>query len=452
MDWIQRVIQTFLPAAPHAADGLQPRKVRGSGDPVVDLTETVCRIAEAAAGLDANLVEEEIAKYVAGSLNAQYYAQATKVGREAFAESAKAVHADQQHAVAEDAAQYLVEEMDRIASERGVRQAHEQVAEAEIDERLAVVDRLPLIEKVKTSWPLALVAMAATSAGVGTLARLSLESVSDTSARTLVTIAAVGGAFASELVIGTLGAETYDRIPAERRRRALLIVLGVLVVALIGTEVLAALARQAGVSGTNAFSIDPTTGQPKVSGAFTPSLLWTGPLAILVTLTGSGVVGLARLRETSKPTYDGLAIARARLAEARKALRDDERRVEQLREQATATRGRAAELRAQSSTASANGERLVSAMDQLSKRHAELIAAVTAQAILEYRIAAANLLRNAGKPEASPAASYDPARRLSTVVGLSGVAGATTGLATTSVAFGAVAAAAVLVAATLRTV
>ncbi len=416
---------------------------------VAKLTEAACAIAESSAPLEPALVEEEMAKYVAGRVNALFHARAAGASEQSFQEAARAGRADQEQEIVDEVAEDLLAEAEQIAAGGQTREARKREAEAEVDEQRERIGVLPLIEKVKTGWPVAIVAMTATSAGVGTLAHLSLEGVSESWAHVLVTIAAVGGAFASELLIGTLGAETYDRIPDDKRRWALVGVLLLIVAILVGTEVFAALARQQGVVKANGFSIDLRTGQPKPSGGLTPSLLWTAPLAVLVTVGGAGVVGVARLREASAPVRDGLRIARDRLAEARRDLEKAERRQEQLREQASSTRERAARLRGESDVARAQSERLVGALDQLSRRHAELIAAITAEAILRYRIASANLAREGGRAPRPPS---DPVRRLPAIVGFAGVAGIAVSLATASVLSGMVVASLVLAAATMRTV
>ena len=267
----------------------------------------------------------------------------------------------------------------------------EKQAEAEIDVQRERITALPLIERVKTHWLAALVALGATSAGVGTLARLSLEGV-------LLTDGAEprhgrGGRrrVRRRARLGTFGAEAYNRVPEDRRRRILLVVMTLIVLVLVATEILAAKARQAGVEATNGFSINPATGQPDFTGQLTPPLVWTAPLAMLVTLSGAGVVGLTRLRQASAPLRAQLSDARRRLTEARAALRDDEARVRGLHERATQSSERAATLRGRAETSSARGEHLVASLEQISQQHAAMTERIAAEAILRYRIAAQQL-------------------------------------------------------------
>jgi hypothetical protein len=442
------LIGPLLPSPPlrsgHAAAPGDDPAVRALADAAVEL-------AVDAAGLEPDEVEELINQFITGGLGARYQQRSGETASQAFAEAAKAALAAEQQLVADRTAERIEAEIDPIAVGEDLHHGREKQGEAEVDEQRERISRLALIEKVKAPWAIALVAMAATSAGVGTLARLSLESVSDSLTRTLLTVAAVATAFATELLVGTLGAETYDRIADPRRRRALLLTLGGVVAVLIGTEVLAAFARQHGVEATNNFKINPATGQPEVGGGLTPSLLWTGPLALLATLSGSGVVGLARLRETSQPIYDGLEAAQARVEDARSALARDEARVKALRERVTASQERAASLRGESDSARAHSEQLLATLDQLSKQHADLIAQITAEALLRYRVAAAAAKR-AHKPSAAPEREAAPRsqRRASAILGVAGAAGAVATLASASVLLGALVGSMVLAAGNLR--
>jgi len=394
----------------------------------------VCELAKGSAPLASTLVEEEIAKLAAGLVNANSYTQAMAISEQAFEEATKAALSREEQAALDSIAAQLREQIDGLADSERVNRARENEAEAAVDEQREVLSARPLIEKVRTSWVLAIIAVAATSAGTGTLAHLSLEGVSDEAVRLAITIAAAGGAVATELVLGSFGAEAYDRLPEERRRKALFVLSGVLVAVLVGTEVLAAIARQAGVDLTNSFTIDPATGQPSSSGTLTPSLYWTAPLGVLVTLAGSGMVGVARLREASQPVHDALGAARERYAEARATTKKTEADLEKLREKAKASQQTAARLRGESEAATANSERLLTTLDQQAKRHGEIVTAVTARAILEYRIAAAELERGEG---ARVPAEQPPGGRVRTALSAAGLSGLASGLATASLGLGA---------------
>jgi hypothetical protein len=439
MSWIKRLTHA---TSRHGARARSGTKSNGSGIfvEIADLTTFVCELARESAPLASTLVEEEVAKLAAGLVNANSYTQAMAISEQAFEEASKAALTREEQAALDAIAVQLLEQIDGLADSERVGRAREDEAEAAVDEQRELLSARPLIEKVRTTWPLAIVAVIATSAGAGTLAHLSLEGVSDEAVRLAITIAAAGGAVATELVLGSFGAETYDRLPEERRRRALLVLSGLLVAVLVGTEVMAAIARQAGVDLTNSFTIDPATGQPSSAGTLTPSLYWTAPLGVLVTLAGSGMVGVARLREASQPVHDALTSATQRYADARATRKETEAAVEKLREKAKASQQTAARLRGKSEAASANSERLLATMDQQAKRHGEIVTAVTARAILEYRIAAAELER--GEVERAPAAGPS-AGRVSTALSAAGLAGLASGLATASLGLGAAVASAV---------
>lgn len=439
MSWMKRLTHATRRDGAGARSGASSD---GSGisAQIADLMGLVCELAKESAPLASTLVEEEIAKLAAGLVNANSYARAMAITEQAFEEATKAALSREEQAVLDAIAVEIREQIDGLADLERVSRAREDEAEAAVDEQRELLSVRPLIEKVRTSWPLAIIAVIATSAGAGTLAHLSLEGVSDEVVRLAITIAAAGGAVATELVLGSFGAEAYDRLPEERRRRALLMVSVLLVAILVGTEVLAAIARQAGVDLTNSFTIDPATGQPSASGTLTPSLYWTAPLGVLVTLAGSGMVGVARLREASQPIHDALASAKQRYADARATRKETEADVEKLREKAKASQRTAARLRGESEAASANSERLLATMDQQAKRHGEIVSAVTARAILEYRIAAAELER--GEGERLPAEGQSSAR-VRTALSAAGLSGLASGLATASLGLGAAVASAV---------
>jgi hypothetical protein len=439
MSWIKRLTVAARGEGPRARSGANST---GSGisAEIADLMGFVCDLARESAPLASALVEEEVAKLAAGLVNANSYTQAMAISERAFEEATKAALSREEQAALDAIAVQLREQIDELGGSDRVNRARADEAEAEVDEQRELLRARPLIEKVRTSWALAIIAVAATSAGAGTLAHLSLEGVSDEAIRLTITIAAAGGAVATELALGSFGAEAYDRLPEERRRRALLVLSGLLLATLVGTEVLAAIARQAGVNVTNSFAIDRATAQPSSTGTLTPSLYWTAPLGVLVTLAGSSMVGVARLREASQPVHDALATARERLADARATTKKTEADVEKLREKAKASQQTAARLRGESEAASANSERLLATLDQQAKRYGEIVSAVTARAILEYRIAAAELER--GDHERISAES-PPGGRVRTALSAAGLSGLASGLATASLGLGAAVASAV---------
>ncbi len=419
MSWFRTVTDSFT----------SPRSVSTRGASELDaelalLLEDTVQLAIEAAPLPPGDIEEDIVKVATSAVNAVFHQRAVQVSNEAFTEKAASDMAAQQQTVADETAARLEQETGPVEADADIQKGREKQAEAEIDVQRERIATLPLIERVKTHWLAALVALGATSAGVGTLARLSLEGVSDATARNLVTVAAVGGAFAAELVLGTFGAEAYSRVPEDRRRRILFVVMALIVLVLVATEILAAKARQAGVEATNHLSINPTTGQPSFTGQLTPPLIWTAPLAMLVTLSGAGVVGLTRLRQASAPLRAQLSDAGRRLAEARAALRDDEDRVKSLHERATQSSERAATLRGQAEASNGRSEHLVASLERISQQHAAMTERIAAEAILRYRIAAQQLAQTGTEPR-MPA----PRRRRAFPAAL-GALGAAGGVAT----------------------
>jgi hypothetical protein len=448
---LNRLLHLFGSDPPEAPVAY-PAAGRGKDPLIAEVTELACGVAESCAALNPEAAEDAIKDIVVGRINAALNDRTKQVSEQALREELKIAGAREQQQVVDNAADALDEEATMIVGTTELKNSKEREAKEQVEAKRNPINELPLLARVKTPGLFVVVAVAASTAGIGTLARLSLAGVQEQPSKWLVTVAAVGGAFAAELVIGTLGAEGYERLSARQRRWAVGLVLIVILLLIGGTEILAAIVRQHGAEASDIFTTSKTTGQATSPKGFTPNLIWTGPLAILVTVAGSGVVGLTRVRESEKPTFDALKDAKDRLAAAQKAVRDDEQKVKELREQATRRREKAAGLRGQASIAETQREHLVAAIQQISDRHAELIRAIVPEALATYRVAAERYARSGeADMESQQRRRIRPDRGIPLTLGYSGLAGTLASLATASVIPGLLVGSIVMILGSLRT-
>ncbi|HEY5286555.1 MAG TPA: hypothetical protein VIJ50_05580 [Solirubrobacteraceae bacterium] len=353
-----------------------------------EITLAACAVAASCAGLAPSVAEEEIMKYAIGRLSARMYEHGEEVKLDALKHTAEVPRAEAVAQAAEAAADGLLEEAEQIEQGRGARRKFEDEAVAEVEVRNEEFGALSLIAKVAPRWRVTIVAMVATASGLGALARLSLEGVEDPLINILVTVAAVAAALSAELLLGTLGAEAYDGLQPNRRRAILLVPVILVVILILGTEIWAAIVRNNGVAATNVGPKLGSGGKLEPVGSTTPSLLWTAPLSVLVTMAGSGIVALTRIRDAANPTRNRLEEAHERLQGAREALRDEDARIERCRERAAEQRAASVKLRGEITSREIYGSQLVQAMQDLSERYKGYIEAVSAQAMLAYRAAA----------------------------------------------------------------
>jgi hypothetical protein len=227
-------------------------------------------------------------------------------------------------------------------------------------------------------------------------------------------------------------------------------VLTLVVGLIVGTEIFAAKVRQEGLETTQAFKgVGTALGALRLPLA--PSLFWTGPLSVLATITGSGVVGLTRLKESNRTRFENMKDAADRLKAAEDAVGHDEEKVQRLREEATRRREQAAQLRGNASTAQAHSDNLSATLEQMSQKHAQLIRAITQEAKLVYRREAERYAR-VGEDENSMRLHRTPTleRTLPITVGVSVLAGTLGALITAEVIPGLIMGSVVMIVAALR--
>lgn len=429
MSFLNRLLKSLQdsPWAPFVG-----RDVGVDNDPLaLEVTDLACGIAKRCAGLTPDEADEKITEIVVGYINEVLSRRTIQAEKHADQVRLDVARAREQEQVADRAAEQLdreandVENTAELQSSR-VREAKEQLRALRVD-----MQDLPLLARVQTPLILIVVAVLGSAAGVGALARLSLEGVTEEPTKLTVTIAAGCVAFATELIIGTLGADNYNRIPAQTLRWVIPLVMLLVVVLIVGTEIFAAIVRQEGLEATQHARGGPGGSRHPQA----PSLLWTGPLAILATISGSGVVGLTRVKESSRTRFEDLEDTAARLKAAEAAVRRDEAAVKQMREEATRRREQAAQLRGTASTAQAHSDNFSATLKYLSQQHAELIRAITNQAKLEYLIE-----RQARLDEGTHRVSFRQVltlvRAVSLTVGVSVLAGTLAALLTAAVAPG----------------
>ncbi|MEN3283029.1 MAG: hypothetical protein V7607_4169 [Solirubrobacteraceae bacterium] len=375
---------------------------RGSGHPSFDDELTIAveavadpahrpillaamEFAREAGACDRSDFEPLIEEFIDQLLEASWEGLRTSVRNDAAAAAAIDARAPIDAAALREVAQGLL-----AAAAAADRDAHDAdvdvtVTGAARDVRSEEYGALPLVVRVpsRVAW----VAAPATAAGLGVLVHLALGAIDDSWSAALLIGAAIAGALAAEILLGLLGAELYDRLPPARRPRAVLLTLILILLIALTTEGFAVFARQAGVNSTNAGpQVDPNTGALISNGPTTPTLLWTGPLSILLTIAGAGSVGVRGLREGAKPYRDRLRAAEAELADARKRKVDAAERCARLhREAADATR-RASSLAANAAAQTHRVPILLEALEAERARHDSIAQAFKARVLGHHRI------------------------------------------------------------------
>jgi hypothetical protein len=431
-----------------STDPATASSVGGGDDPLVrDVTKLACDMATNSFALTPDAAEEPIADIVIGLINAALNQRTGRVRERAFQAQLDIARAQEQEQVADQAAGRLDQEANDIEGTTELKSARVREAKEQLHGFRERIQEMPLVARVRTPWVLIVIAVAGSASGVGALAHLSLEAVNDEIIKWTVTVAAGCVAFAAELVIGTLSADNYDRIPEEMLRRVVPVVLMLVVGLIVGTELFAAKVRQEGLEATQSYKVASTASAGR-GGPLAPSLIWTGPLAVLATVTGSGVVGMTRLRESRKRRFDDAEDAAARLKAAESSVKRDEENVKRFREEATRRREQAAQLRGTASTAQAHNDNLSATLRQMSQQHTEQIRAITQQAKLVYRIQAERYGRIG---EEQPEVKSALARALPLTVGLSVLAGALCALLTHAVIPSLIVGSAVMIVSALRT-
>jgi hypothetical protein len=345
--------------------------------------------AERAARVQPEGAEELLKDIVIGNLTARLeerWGQHQSEMSEAAASSVEAQH--QCDAIEREVAE-LRDTAEVVDASDAERRAAAAAAEANVELRAAEQDELPLLMRIGVGRIVSWVALLATAAGFGALVRLSLEGVDDITTKWALIVAAVGTALSAELLVGTMGADRFRETPPEGRRRFLSLTLLLVFGLLVTTEAVAVLAREAGADMTNGGpQVNPDGNLTPGGGGFTPSLLWTMPLAILITFSGAGIVGLNRLREAGAHARDALEDARAAKEVAEARVRDEAAKAESMRALARERQTRSAQISGKAASGVTEAEGLLLKMQRLAPRYEGLAQALTAQALLTYRVAA----------------------------------------------------------------
>lgn len=366
-------------------DAVSELSSRADNDPLIsDVAELACGLARSCAALTPDQTEDALADIVEGRINASLFQRTEMVRAKALDAQIEAAKAREQEQVADQAADASDKEANGIEMAAELKTSKAREAKERMQAVRNRLQQLPLLARVGTPRSVIVIIVLGSSTAVGSLARLSLVAVDETALKWVITIAAGCVALAAEVFIGTFGADGYDRLPAERVRIVIPALLALVIGLIVTTEVLAAQVRQKGLEATQSFTV-AASAKPADPGPLAPSMIWTGPLAILATITGSGAVGISRMKESNRGQFEDLSEAADRLKAAEAAVKDDEAKVKQLRNEAIRRREQAAQLRGTSTTATAQSDNFTAALEQMSRRHAELVRAIREQAKLAYR-------------------------------------------------------------------
>jgi hypothetical protein len=398
----------------------------GTTDPTfAAISEAVCQFAEEAAILSEQVALEELDAYVQGVVLSELEdlrSRRETAGARAEAAVQEAAITTQalstQAGAREDEAEQAEAEIAVRAAERDVTRAETVVAEAEYQQ-------LPLIIRAALKW--AWVGVPATAAGVGALVHLALPGLHNQFAKWALIVAAVAAALLTELLIGTLCADLFQRVKGHWRVIAMLVAVSTLLSAIATTEGFATHVRAEAREKQTELKTD-AGGNPITSGqTLTPSLVWTFPLSLLLTLGGSGALGLNALREEGELQRLRLKEAKRRQAEAEQRLREQEILPVRHRKEAEDLRVHAGQHTATATAAQTEAQLLIAVIDSERLRHEQFLASLTSKARLRYRIAAAERAEQAGRP--TPVAIERGVLAVATVGGAGTAAGAAASLA-----------------------
>jgi Tfp pilus assembly protein FimV len=433
-----------------STDSLTDTLTSAPKDPLVgEITELACGIARSCAALRPEAAEDALADVVAGRINAALSQRTQHLTEQALKAQLEVARAREQEKVADAAADASDHEADALEDSGELKANRAREERERVRTARTAIQELPLMARIRTPWYVVALAVVGSATVVAALARLALVGVDEVALKWVIAVGAGCVALAAELVIGTLGADAYERIPEELIRWVIPVVLTLVIGLITGTEVLAAKVRQEGLEAAHAFKAG--AGGAAGGGPLAPSLIWTGPLAILATITGSGTVGLGRVKDSRRTRFDEMDDAKSRLKAAETAVKQDEAKAKELRQHAIRRREQAAQLRGTASTAQAQSDSLAATVRLSSERHAELIRAIMQQAKLAYRIEAERYSRTGDAPAVDvPAHEATLARALSLTLGGSILAGVLVTLVTASVIPGLIVGSVVMMLAAVR--
>jgi hypothetical protein len=407
-------------------DEVSAARAEGVSDPkFAAISKAVCDLAEDAAILSAEIAIEELDDYVQGAVMSEL--EELRSDRHAAGASAEATKAEA-GLTAESLmtqAESRESEADRAESEIGKRSAEYDVAKEAATVAEAEYQELPLV--VRAALKFAWVGVPATAAGVGALVHLALPGVHNPFAKWALIAAAVAAALLTELLIGTLCADLFQKLTGKLRAVCMAIAVMTLLSAIGTTEGFATHVRAQARSEQMTIETDDDGNLLSTGKALTPSLVWTFPLSLLLTLGGSGALGLNALREESETPRRRLKEAQRRLDEAEERLRSQEALPLQQRKEAEILRANAAHQKASAAAAVTETTQLIGAIDAEAKRHEQFIASLSSKARLRYRIAAAEREDHADK--LTPRAVERGVLTIATIAGPGTAAGSALALA-----------------------
>lgn len=348
-------------------------------------------LARMAAPLDPEEAQEALEGYVAGMVLAHWEDERATARRDRSLAEAASVEAERSAAVQAERAEGLEAEADQADQRAQVHSQDEIAARATIDARLAEFEtKFPLL--VRAVFRFGWVAVPATAAGLGALVYLALEGTDPEWVRWLLVGAAVAGGLATEMLLGALGAEIYDDTERDRRRRLVVRAFVALLLIVFTTEGFAVWAREGGRSNTG--QVAPQIrddGQIDAGGDLTPTLIWTAPLSILLTMAGAGAAGFNTLRDGASSARGRVAQAELEASDARRRMLDEQAAARNMRAEAAKRIERAGNARAAAGAEIARVETMVKLFEAEEARHDALRDRFQARARVEYRVAAKRL-------------------------------------------------------------
>jgi hypothetical protein len=400
---------------------------RAVTDPVfAELMTVVEDLAKEAARLPAEIAIEELNRLVEGLVVGRLEDQRIALRRAAADALARQVTAENEanalhmHADGAEEASFTAEHQVDLC------RAQLDAANTIVEEQDAQYEDLPFLTRVALRF--AWIGVPATAAGVGALVHLALPGVDDLWARGALVGASIAATLLAEMLIGTLGADVFQSINPAHRIRAIVLAIVVVLASVFATEGFAVAVRdESRQAQAEAIKFDEN-GNLNLTEPLSPSLLWTAPLAILLTIAGAGSIGLNSLREQGAPTRTRLKEAKHRRREAEHRLRDAERRPEEHRERASRLRGDASRVIGTATSQVTRVEALSDALDAETRRHDAWLAALSAKVRIGYYVAADE--RADGTAQANKAATVtaQTVQRVGASLGLAGMAGATVAL------------------------